>query len=164
MTVPCLHSPGPTDPFARLQQDGVFLSHHWSRQQSMSGSQQSEGTLRQSGSLSGSLVLPEAAIAEERNGNEAGQGARRSFGNANLGMTSNIDLLEERSERDLVTGQLKANGIDEPFGVDAVEKELASGLSKASISGSASRPRSGTGDARVQEAQQKAAGEFEVDR
>ena len=130
----------------------------------MSGSQQSEGTLRQSGSLSGSLVLPEAAIAEERNGNEAGQGARRSFGNANLGMTSNIDLLEERSERDLVTGQLKVNGIDEPFGVDAVEKELASGLSKASISGSASRPRSGTGDARVQEAQQKAAGEFEVDR
>jgi hypothetical protein len=104
-------------------------------------------------------VLPEAAIPEETIGNEIGNKSRKSFGGANLGMTSNIDLLEERSERDLVTGRLNGNGAYEPRGVDAVEKELASGLEKSVISEGSSRPRSGTGDARVQEAQQKAAGE-----
>lgn len=96
-------------------------------------------------------MLPEAAISEETNGNAVGHQTRRSFGN--------IDLLEERRERDLVTGELKGNGSNEPRGVEAIEKELASELQNTATSGQPNRPRSGTGDARVQAAQQKAAGE-----
>lgn len=116
----------------------------------MSGSHHSDSTLRQPGSLSGSLILPDAAIPEEDNHSTA---ARKESGR--LGR-SNIDLLEERRERELVTG---LGGPNQSQGVNSIEKDLVNGLGGVAVSDTPTRPRSGTGDARVQQAQQKAAGE-----
>jgi hypothetical protein len=119
----------------------------------LSSSHHSEGTLRQHGSLSGSLVLPEPAIPEERTQADAERSdRRRSRGD-------NIDLLEERRERDLVT-DLK--GPNESQGVNAIEKEMVKAMAAVSTADRPTRPRSGTGDARVQATQQKAAGKCDT--
>jgi hypothetical protein len=117
----------------------------------LSGSHHSESTLRQSGSLSGSFVLPDAAIPEEEKGSTTTRQESGRFGR------SNIDLLEERRERELVTG---LQGPNESQGVNSIEKDLVNGMGGVAVSDTPTRPRSGTGDARVQQAQQKAAGEY----
>ena len=129
----------------------MFLSHHLSRNHSLSGSHHSDSTLRQSGSLSGSLVLPDAAIPEEGNHSATTRKESGRFGR------SNIDLLEERRERELVTGLQQ--GPNDSQGVNSIEKDLVNGMRGVAVSDTPTRPRSGTGDARVQQAQQKAAGE-----
>jgi hypothetical protein len=126
------------------------LSHHWSRQHP-SNSYTSDGNLKLSSSLSGSLTLPPPAIPEENA--QSGSGVSTSHANVsvrNEDLQENLELLEEQLERDLASG-LHTGG--EGRGVSKVEKDLVKGLQDSQTSGEkANRPRSNTAEAQLKAA------------